>query len=254
MTYHVRTSVFEGPFDLLLHLIMRHQVDLMKLSLADLVSEYLSSIDEMRDLDLEVTSEFLLIAATLIQLKARNLLPDPGDIDLDDELQLMEERDRLLSRLLACVTFKDVAAVLSHRLTENGRFVPRISGLDQAISVPPPKVDLPVDAMGLASIAGRVRARFVAEPELDHLDLDMPSVESAIEDLQMRIADEAGTTFSYLTEHCNRSAEVVAYFLAILELARWGMIKVSQADWLADIAIELTGNTEADGGLVEIGK
>ena len=101
MSYHVKTEVFEGPLDLLLQLITRHQVDITALSLLDLVTEYLSYLDAMRDMDLEVTSEFLLIAATLVQLKARHLLPDDAEVDLDEELALMEERDRLLSRTSA---------------------------------------------------------------------------------------------------------------------------------------------------------
>src|SRR5690606_3119321 len=122
--------------------------------------------------DMEVTSEFLLIAATLIQLKSRSLLPRAGELDLDDELALIEERDRLLSRLLASVTFKDVAAVLSRRLQETNRYVPRVSGLDQRIEARIEAVEIPVDPVGLAHIASLVLARSSEEPDLDHLDLD----------------------------------------------------------------------------------
>ena len=128
MTFHVKTTVFEGPLDLLLQLITKHQVEVTAVGLTEVVGEYLSFLDEMKGLDLEVTSEFLLIAATLIQLKAQSLLPGRGDPDLNEELTLMEERDRLLSRLLVCVTFKDVAAVLQRRLQDTNRFVPRVSG------------------------------------------------------------------------------------------------------------------------------
>ena len=117
MTYEVKTAVFEGPLDLLLQLITQHQVDITHLSITELVSEYLTHLDAMQEMDMEVTSEFLLIAATLIQLKARFLLPEDADMDIDEELALFEERDRLLARLLACATFKDVAAVLAHRPT-----------------------------------------------------------------------------------------------------------------------------------------
>ena len=96
MAYEVRTAVFEGPLDLLLQLITRHQVDVTEISLGGLVKEYLSFVDAMREMDLDVTSEFLLIASTLIQLKARQLLPSGAEVDLDEELALMEERDRLL--------------------------------------------------------------------------------------------------------------------------------------------------------------
>ncbi|HEY5650675.1 MAG TPA: segregation/condensation protein A, partial [Acidimicrobiia bacterium] len=176
MSYHVKTAVFEGPLDLLLQLITRHQVDVTSVSLSGLVSEYLSFLDEMRDLDLEVTSEFLLIAATLIQLKIRKLLPDDREVDIDEELALLSERDRLLSRLLMCVTFKDVAAVLSARMQATNRYVPRVSGIDQKITLPNPEITIPTDAAGIAAIAGRVFSAQNEEPDLDHFDLDLPSV------------------------------------------------------------------------------
>jgi segregation and condensation protein A len=237
MTYEVRTAVFEGPLDLLLQLITRRQVEITKLSLADLVSEYLSFLDDMRELDLEVTSEFLLIASTLVQLKARHLLPDDAAFDLDEELELMEERDRLLSRLLACVTFKDVAAVLMHRLQEANRYVPRSAGMDQAVSPRLPEVTVPVDSLGLVAIAARVLTAPNREPDLDHLDLELPSVEAAIHDLRSKIEDLAETSFDEMVTHITRKVEVVAYFLALLELARWGLVEVAQRDWLSNIEI-----------------
>lgn len=237
MTFHVRTTVFEGPLDLLLQLITKHQVEITAVGLADVVAEYLLFIDEMRELDLDVASEFLLIAATLVQLKAQSLLPSSTDLELDDELSLAEERDRLLARLLASVTFKDVAAVLRRRMQEGNRFVPRISGLDQRIVAPAPEITVPVDAEGLAAVASRVFARATLEPDLDHLDLDLPSVELAIEDLRERLRRATFSSFEDLTEHCHRPVEVTAYFLALLEMARWGLIEVSQADWAAPIEV-----------------
>ncbi len=236
MTYHVKTAVFEGPLDLLLQLITRHQVDITAVSLGDLVGEYLSYLDEMRALDLDVTSEFLLIAATLIQLKARHLLPDDAEVDLDEELELMADRDRLLGRLLQCVTFKDVAAVLTARLQASNRYLARHGGLDQDIELRPAEVHLGTDAAGLARIALRV---FTArtEPDLDHLDLELPSVQHALDELRVRIAEAAETTFDELVSHCRRPVEVAAYFLALLELARWGMVEVAQEDWLSEIRV-----------------
>ncbi len=247
MTFHVKTTVFEGPLDLLLQLITKHQLEVTAVGLADVVNEYLSFLEEMKELDIEVTSEFLMIAATLIQLKARSLLPASGEIDLDEELALIEERDRLLSRLLASVTFKDVAAVLLRRLQESNRYVPRVSGMDQKIFAPAPDVPLPVDAGGLANVAARVFARAGAEPDLDHLDLELPSVEQAIVELRKRIGDLTVSTFDELTDHCSRPVEVAAYFLALLEMARWGLIEVSQQDWLAQIEVK-----HRDGGEVDL--
>jgi segregation and condensation protein A len=246
MTFHVKTTVFEGPLDLLLQLITKHQVEVTAVGLTEVVGEYISFLDEMKDLDLEVTSEFLLIAATLIQLKAQSLLPGRGEIDIDEELALIEERDRLLSRLLACVTFKDVAAVLQRRFQDSNRNVPRISGMDQVITARPVDLVIPVDSDGLATIAARVFAREGAEPDLDHLDLDLPSVESAIDEIRARVAESTMASFEDLTEHCTRPMEVAAYFLALLELARWGFIEVSQDDWLGDIQVRNRGSGTID--------
>jgi segregation and condensation protein A len=248
MAYHVRTSVFEGPLDLLLQLITRHQVDVTSLSLARLVTEYLEHLDEMRELDLDVTSEFLLIAATLIQLKIRQLLPSDADFDLDEELELMEERDRLLSRLLMCVTFKDVAAVVSARMQGANRFVPRVGGIDQQVRAPVPEPHIDVDAVGLGRIAARVFAAHDTEPDLDHLQLDLPSVQAAIDELRVRVTEHAETTFDDLVAHCTRRVEVAAYFLALLEMARWGLVELAQDDWLS--AIEVRQGSAGGQGLV----
>ena len=227
MTYEVKTRVFEGPLDLLLQLITSHQVEITELSLSDLVAEYLDYLDVMTSMDLTVTSEFLLIASTLIQLKARHLLPDVREIDLDDELALAEERDRLLSRLLLNLTFKDVAAVLSHRMAANERHMPRTVGLE-GVTPTPPDFDLHVDAAGLATLAERVYADADDTLDIDHLDLELPSVQEAMLDLQDRMATAIEADFDNVVAHCSRSVEVVAYFLGLLELARWGILRVTQ--------------------------
>ena len=228
MSYEVKTRVFEGPLDLLLQLITSHQVEITELSLVDLVGEYLNHLELMEEMDIEVTSEFLLIAATLIQLKARHLLPDDRAIDIDDELALAEERDRLLARLLASLTFKDVAAVLAHRFDGNARYVPRLVGLDPNITPIQPEVRLHVDLDEFRQIAERAFTAAPDEPDLDHLDLELPSVSDAIADVRIRVAALAETEFEDLVAHCDRSIDVIAYFLALLELARWGVISVSQ--------------------------
>lgn len=238
MSFHVRTTVFEGPLDLLLQLITKHQLEITAVGLTGVVEEYLSFLDEMRELDIEIASEFLLIAATLVQLKAQSLLPSGRDLDLGEELALSEERDRLLSRLLASVTFKDVAAVLLRRLQDANRYVPRTSGIDQVIERPAAAPDLPLSALELGDLYNKVLQRAAAEPDLDHLDLELPSVEAAIEDLQRRIELAAVSSFDRLTEHCERPVEVAAYFLALLEMARWGLIEVSQEDWTAPIKVK----------------
>lgn len=250
MTYQVHTRSFEGPLDLLLQLITSHQMEITEISLSELVTEYLSFLDEMRELDLEVTSEFLLIASTLIQLKARHLLPTGSEIDLDDELALKEERDRLLSRLLACLTFKDVAAVLAHRFQATAEAVPRLAGLDTDVQPAPPDLRLTVTPGELSLIAGRAIARKDAEPDLDHLDLELPSVGDAIGDLRRRMADEVSADFEDLVEHCTHKLEVVAYFLAVLELARWGVVSVNQEETRGMITVRRGEDQEQTAAFV----
>lgn len=247
MTYHVRTTVFEGPLDLLLQLITKHELEISAVGLTGVVTEYLGFVEDMRQLDMDLTSEFLLIASTLVQIKAQSLLPARSGVELDEELALAEERDRLLARLLASVTFKDVAAVLLLRLQDGNRFVPRVTGLDQHIDSPPVVFDLPVDAVELSSIAGRVFTRAILEPDLDHLDLDLPSVEAAIADLQQRVRVDTVSSFEALTEHCHRPVDVAAYFLALLEMARWGIIEVSQTHWTSQIEVR-----HLEGGAVDL--
>src|SRR6188508_2904237 len=131
MSYDVATPVFEGPFDLLLHLILREQVELYDVSLTKIVDAYLTELESMETLSLDVATEFLLIAATLIELKTRRLLPGDDDLDLDEELALWSERDLLLTRLVECKTFKD-AAVALHTLSDRaGRSFPRLAGPDE---------------------------------------------------------------------------------------------------------------------------
>ncbi|MCB2223047.1 MAG: segregation/condensation protein A [Actinobacteria bacterium] len=249
MTYEVTTPVFEGPLELLLQLITSRRVEITEISLSDLVEEYLSYLELMREFDMEITSEFLLIAATLIQLKARRLLPDDAEVDLDEELALAYERDRLLSRLLACLTFKDVAAVFAHRFDAQRALVPRTVGLDPGVHPAPPEVVLPVSAIDLAVLAGAVIGRR-REPDVDHLDLDLPSVALAIEDVRHRLAADVEADFDALTEHCTRPVEVIAYFLAVLELARWGLVKASQEHLEAAIRVRRLEGAEVSGDAV----
>src|SRR3954462_15354568 len=131
MGYEVQTPGFEGPFDLLLHLILKEEVDLWEVSLERIIDAFCAEVERMQRVDLESATEFLLIAATLVELKARRLLPGRDDIELDEELSRFEERDLLLGRLLDCKTFQDAARVLHTRLVEGGRSVARNAGPEE---------------------------------------------------------------------------------------------------------------------------
>src|SRR4051794_27478456 len=138
MPYEVQTPVFEGPFDLLLHLILKEEVDLWEISLSRIVDAYLAEVDKLGTIDLETATEFLLIAATLVELKARRLLPGRDDVDLDEELARFEERDLLLARLLECKTFKDVAARFARLAAAAGRSVARVAAPEEPLASLPP--------------------------------------------------------------------------------------------------------------------
>ncbi len=131
MAYEVSTPVYEGPFDLLLHLILKEEVELWEVSLAQVIDAFLVEVDRLDRLDLEVATEFLLIASTLVELKARRLLPGADMSELDEELMRFEERDLLLARLLECKTFKDAARVLEGHLRVGSRAVPRSAGPEE---------------------------------------------------------------------------------------------------------------------------
>src|SRR5207248_10328066 len=129
--YEVSTPVFEGPFDLLLHLITKEQVDLYEISISRIVDAFVAHLEQFQSLDLDVATEFLLIAATLIELKTRRLLPGRDDVELDEELALWEERDLLLARLLECKTFKDAARAIERLADRAELSQPRRAGMEE---------------------------------------------------------------------------------------------------------------------------
>jgi segregation and condensation protein A len=238
MSYEVQTPVFEGPFDLLLHLILREQVDLYEVSLSLIVDAYLAELERMDTLDLDRATEFLLIAATLVELKTKRLLPDERDIDLDDELALWEERDFLLARLLDCKTFKDAAKVLAALADEASSSYPRLAGLEDRF------LDLAPDL--LEGVTGRqlhdafVRAtapKPVPTVSVEHLANIRASVTDAVEELIDELPRLGRTTFHELTGSLVDRLDIVVRFLAVLELYKQGLIDIEQFDSFAEIGI-----------------
>jgi len=230
MSYQVATPVFNGPIDLLLHLVSRRHVDVMELSLAAIIEEFLA-LTEPDHPDLNRSSEFVLIVAMLIHLKTRFLFPEPEGVDLEEEMALLDRRDRLLSRLLSFLTYQDVASVFDHRLQQGGRYIGRSYGIDQELEIEPvpvlPETATPARLAEIMSDLTDLETR-KADLVLDHLDFDLPSVEDAMAEVRVRISDALETTFEELVSHCLNRTEVVAYFLAVLELVRWGLVSVRQ--------------------------
>ena len=247
MPYAVQTEVFEGPFDLLLHLILREQVDLYEVSLSAIVDVYLGELERMEQVDLDVATEFLLIAATLVELKTRRLLPDEGGIDLDDELAMWEERDLLLSRLLECKTFKDAAIVLHHMELESARSHPRTAGLeDRFVDLAPDLLD-GITPERLRSAFLRVTApRPVPRVELDHVAPIRLSVAEAVEELVDELPRVGRIGFRALTASLVERLEVVVRFLAVLELFKQGVVDLHQATTFGEIDIVWIGGSDTE--------
>ncbi|CAN5115679.1 hypothetical protein BH23ACT2_BH23ACT2_07560 [soil metagenome] len=247
MGYEVQTTVFEGPFDLLLHLIVGEQVDLYEVSLSTIVDRYLTELDKVEHLDLGVATEFLLIAATLVELKTRRLLPEDLDDDLDDELGLWEERDLLLARLVECKTFKDAALVLSALADDAGRSFPRTVGLDERY------VDLAPDLLAGVHPAD-LRDAFVRavtpkpapRVELEHVAVAQLSVTEAVAELVDELPRLGQITFRALTDVFVERLEVVVRFLAVLELFKQGMIDLDQPTTFGDLTIRWLGGPGED--------
>jgi segregation and condensation protein A len=238
MSYEVQTPVFAGPFDLLLHLILREQVDLYEVSLASIVDAYLAELENLDELDLDVTTEFLLIAATLVGLKTKRLLPDERDGDLDDELALWEERDLLLARLLDCKTFKDAAKVLGTLVDDAARSYPRTAGLeDRFLGIAP---DL-LEGIGPDDLrAAWVRAtapKPAPTVDLSHVGAIRASVTGAVEELIDELPRVGRITFRDLTSSFVDRIEVVVRFLAVLELFKQGLVDLDQPRSFGDIEI-----------------
>lgn len=238
MPYTVQTPVFQGPFDLLLHLILREQVELYEVSLTSIVDAYITEMDRLETLDLEVATEFLLIASTLVELKTKRLLPDDSELDLDEELGLWEERDLLLSRLLECKTFKDAARNLQtlHNLTALSH--PRALGPDERF------VELAPDPLEGVN-PERIRKAFLramqprpkVHVDLFHVAPIRINVMDAVADLCRELPRRGRASFRDLTSNLTDRIEVIVNFLAILELFKQGLVDLDQSHTFGDIQV-----------------
>jgi segregation and condensation protein A len=248
MPYEVQTAVFEGPFDLLLHLILREQVDLYEVSLATIVDAYLQELERLEAaLDLEVATEFLLIAATLVELKSRRLLPGDDGLELDDELALWEERDLLLARLLECKTFKDAARVLARMADGASRSRPRVLGVDERYCdlLPDLLEGVGPDDLRRAFLTATA-PRPVPRIDLDHVAPIRASVTDAVEELLDELPRVGRISFRVLTQSLVDRLDVVVRFLAILELFKQGAVDLLQAHTFGDIQIVWLGRDRSE--------
>jgi segregation and condensation protein A len=238
-TYHVSIGAFEGPFDLLLHLIARHKVDIYDVPLAAITDDYLAVLRQMDAVDLETATEFLVVAATLVELKAARLLPGEDDPEVD-ELAL-EARDLLYARLLDYRTFKQAAAEVRERLDSHAGYIPRRVALEPRYAALRPDLTLTVTADDLAALAARALAER-PDPTVDTSHLQ--PVRLTLGEAATMVVDElrrAGGRLSFreLTAGCRHRVEVVVFFLALLELYKFALVDLSQPANFGELAVTL---------------
>jgi len=246
MSYEVRTPVFEGPFDLLLHLILQQEVELWEVSLATIVDAYLDELERLEELDLEVATEFLLIAATLVDLKTRRLLPAPEALELDEELARFEERDLLLARLLECKTFKDAAATLRGRMQASDLTLARRMGPEEPFAslVPDPLERITAEQLHRAAIRGLTPA-VIPVVSTDHIAPIRASVTDAVETVLAILPVEGPVSFRRLVFGVTSRLEVIVRFLAVLELFKQGFVDLEQSSNFATLIVRRIADADS---------
>jgi segregation and condensation protein A len=246
--YQVATSVFEGPFDLLLHLITKEQVDIYEINLAVIVDAYLQELERMQGLDLDVATEFLLIAAILVELKTRRLLPGRDDIDLDEEFGLWEERDLLLARLLECQTFKQAAHELERISDRASHSYPRRAGLEEQFLALAPDLLAGVTPEKLRAACVRALTPKPPPPTVDteHVAPIRISVREVVDGLAMILPRLGRATFRELTADAPDRLTVIASFLGVLELVKQGLADLEQAVTFGELEVVWIGTEGAE--------
>lgn len=238
MSYEVTTPVFTGPFDLLLHLITKRQVEIYEINLAEIVDAYVAEIEQMQEVNLEVATEFLLIAATLIELKSTRLLPSGDEVEIDEECSLFERRDLLIARILDAKAFKDASKAIHERLLEGMRFAPRVAGIEERF------VDICPDLLGKVTpedLAQRAVKLLISHSlpkiETDHIHKIEINVGEVMKTMAEEIEIKRRSTFRELTSRCGSRLEIAIHFLAMLELFKQNMIDIEQFTTFGEITV-----------------
>ena len=236
-TYHVAVGSFEGPFDLLLHLIARHKVDIYDIPLAQITDDYLAVLRQMDLIDLDVTTEFLVVAATLIELKAARLLPNEDDPDIED--LALEARDLLYARLLDYRMFKEAGSYIGQQLESLSGYVPRNVALEQRYIGLVPQAQLSISPERLALIAAQaLRAKPEPVVDLSHVQPVRMTVREAAGMVVSELERAGGAaTFAELTAGCRHRVEVIVHFLALLELYKLDLIDLEQVGNFATLRV-----------------
>jgi segregation and condensation protein A len=246
--FQVRLDVFEGPFDLLLGLISKHQLDVTEVALSKVTDDFIAHIRAMGPgWDLGQATEFLVVAATLLDLKAARLLPG-AEVEDEEDLALLEARDLLFARLLQYRAYKQAAAHLGGLMAAESRRYPRQVALEPRYAGLLPEVLLGLGPHELAALAARALTPREAEVvATDHVHGGAVSVREQTALLHERLRRSGGASFRTLTADCASTLEVVARFLGLLELYREGLVAFEQAQALSELHVRWTGPAEGSG-------
>jgi segregation and condensation protein A len=248
--FSVHLDNFDGPFDLLLQLISRHKLDITEISLSMVTDEFIAFIRALETSGegwrLDQATEFLVIAATLLDLKAARLLPS-GEIEDEEDLALLEARDILFARLLQYRAFKEIAASFQEAITQADKSFPRVVALDPALASLLPEVLIGVGAQRFAAIAERVLTPKVAPVvALEHLHSALVSVAEESKMVVEALRKSRTISFRNLVQGADSTLVVVARFLALLDLYRQGALRFEQVIALGELQISWIGSDEGE--------
>ncbi|MFI5553112.1 segregation and condensation protein A [Streptomyces sp. NPDC051738] len=240
--FKVRLSNFEGPFDLLLQLISKHKLDVTEVALSKVTDEFMAHIRAMgANWDLDETTEFLVVAATLLDLKAARLLPS-AEVEDEADLALLEARDLLFARLLQYRAYKQIADIFSRRLDDEARRYPRTVGLEPQHAELLPEVVISIGAEGFAKLAVKaMQPKPRPQVYVDHIHAPLVSVQEQAGIVVARLRELGEASFRALIEDTDDTLTVVARFLALLELYREKAVALDQETALGELVVRWTG-------------
>ncbi|MGA8681388.1 MAG: ScpA family protein [Acidimicrobiales bacterium] len=251
MSFEVRTDVYDGPFDVLLRLISEQRVELYDVRLSDIVDAFIVEIDQLERVDLETATEFLLIAAILVELKSRRLLPDRNGSISEDDLALLEERDYLLARLVECTTFSAAGRRLSELEHEASKSFPRVSGPDERFDGVAPDLLAGITIDDLRRAAERALAeRPKPIIDVEHVLVDEVTVAEVVQRLIGVLPGTAPVTFRELTRLATSRIEIVVHFLGVLELYKQGLVELDQVATFGELVVTWVGEADAESDVV----
>ncbi|MGW9175668.1 segregation and condensation protein A [Streptomyces decoyicus] len=245
--FTLRLDNFEGPFDLLLQLISKHKLDVTEVALSKVTDEFMAHIRAMGpDWDLDQTTEFLVVAATLLDLKAARLLP-VAEVEDEADLALLEARDLLFARLLQYRAYKRIADIFSGRLADEARRYPRTVGLEAHLAELLPEVVISTGAEGFAKLAVKaMQPKARPQVYVDHIHAPLVSVREQAEVVMARLRETGESSFQELCADAPDTLTVVARFLALLELYRERVVVLEQEEALGALNVRWTGAEGAE--------